>query len=87
MTIALIIMIPITSLLTSLLVLKAYTKGLQHNYELKHDIKPTEPKTALETLRGYKDILKAEKAENKEEEQAKEQANIMSEWLNGKVEE
>jgi len=80
MVIALIIMIPITSLITSLLVLKAYTKGLQHNYELKNDIKPTESKNPIQ---AYVD----KKAEKQESEEAKEQANIMSEWLNGKVEE
>jgi len=80
MVIALIIMIPITSLITSLLVLKAYTKGLQHSYELKHDIKPTESKNPIQ---AYVD----KKAEKQESEEAKEQANIMSEWLNGKVEE
>jgi len=63
--------------LIGFLVLKAYTLGLRHSYELKHDIIPTEKKGVIQSI--------IDKRENiKEDIQAKEDANIMSEWLHGK---
>ena len=62
--------------LIGFLVLKAYTLGLKHSYELKHDTKPTEPKNIIQ-------YVVDKKQEKQEDEQAREDANIMSEWLHG----
>lgn len=71
MVILLILLIPITSLITGLLVLKSYNRGLTHNYDLKHDIKPTEFTSPIV------EVLKSKAAEKEE----KEQNNLMEEWL------
>ncbi len=73
MVIALILCIPLISISTSYLVLKAYREGLKHNYELKHDVKPSEPKPII------KDVF--DNKENKKQEQIFN--NILDEYLNG----
>jgi len=87
MVIALIILIPIISLSTGFLVLKAYSTGLRHNYELRHDLKPTVAKSPIEIYSDKREAEYEDKKLKEEAEREKEQANIMSEWLNGKVEE
>ena len=72
MVILLILLIPITSIITGFLTLKAYNRGLAHNYDLKHDTKPMEPKNPIV------EILQA-KSEKKEE---KNQVDLNNEWLN-----
>lgn len=68
-TITLIILIPIIAVIVGLLVLKAYTLGLTHSYDLKHDIKPVdEVKQFFNTKQPIEE----------------EQVSIMNEWLNGK---
>jgi len=68
--ILLIILIPILCLITGLLIIKAYSTGLRHNYEIKHDIKPTDP---------IKEFYHPKEKED-------ETVSIMNEWLNGKTE-
>lgn len=74
MYIALIICIPVVAMITGYFTLKAYQMGLKHNYELKHDIKPTEPKSPI-----IEHIEQKEKSKQREE-----YTNIVDEWLNGK---
>ena len=78
-TIALIILIPIIAIIVGYFTLKAYSTGLKHSYELKHDTIPTEKKNVIQSIIDKREAIK-------EEEQAKEDANIMSEWLHGKKE-
>ena len=74
MVIALIILIPIMSISTGYLVIKAYSKGLQHNFEIKNNIMPQEDKNPIvKVIEGIKDG-----------KQEKEQASILDEWVNGK---
>lgn len=56
----------------SLLTLLAYTKGLQHNYQLKNNIEPKieNPITKIVEVK-------------QQEKQEKEAKSIMDEWLNG----
>lgn len=81
--ILLIILIPILCLITGLLILKAYNSGLKANYELRHDIKPTDGINIKDSIKYFAD----KKLDKEEAEQSKEYANIMSEYLNGKAEE
>lgn len=74
-TIALICLIPVIALITGFFTLKAYSTGLSHNYDLKHDTKPIE-------VNPIKEFFNA-KNEDKEELN---QVSILSEWLNGKEE-
>jgi hypothetical protein len=55
----------------SLLTLLAYTKGLQHNYDLKHNIEPKIENPITKVI---------EKHEEKQQE--KEIKSTMSEWIN-----
>lgn len=71
MVIALIITIPIIAFLSAHMTIKAYKMGLTHNYDLKHDIKPTEFNSPIT------EVLKSKAAEKEE----KEQNNLMEEWL------
>ena len=72
MVILLILLIPITSIITGFLVLKSYNRGLTHSYDLKHDTKPIEPKNPIV------EIFQS-KVEKKEE---KSQIDLRDEWLN-----
>jgi hypothetical protein len=52
---------------------RAYTKGLQHNYELKNNIPPkVESNPITQVIEKYQ-----------EKQQEKEEKTIMDEWLNG----
>ena len=74
MVIALIILIPVMSISTGYLIIKAYSKGLQHNFELKNNIIPKEDKNPIaKVIEGIK-----------QDKQEKEQASILDEWINGK---
>lgn len=57
----------------SLLTLKAYTKGLQHNYELRNNLAPKEEKNPIVSVIQH----------SKEVKQEKEQQSIIDEWING----
>ena len=67
------ILLSVVIIALPLLTMKAYSLGLKHSYELKHDIQPSDNI-------GIKNPLEVFKNDKKE----KEQASIMSEWLNGK---
>lgn len=56
----------------SLLTLLAYTKGLQHNYQIKHDIEPKIENPIVKIVET-----------KQQERQEKETKTIMDEWLNG----
>lgn len=76
MAIVLAILIPITAILFSLVVVKAYTLGLKHSYELKHDIKPTtEPNTIVQLINKVQDKKSAD-----------EERDIYHEYLYGEEE-
>lgn len=70
MVITILILIPIMCVLTGYLVIKAYSLGLKHNYEIKHDIKPTDP---IKEFYHPKD-------------KQVDTISIVDEWLNGKAE-
>jgi len=60
-------------LISSHVILKAYTKGLQHNYELKNNIIPKENSSPIvQVIEKYQ-----------EKQQAKEEKSILDEYLNG----
>lgn len=71
------LLIPLMAYLTGYFTLKAYTLGLKHNYEIRHDIEPTE---IVNPVRKFFDNKKDEKAEE-------EQFNLIDEWINGAKEE
>ena len=72
MEIALIILIPVMSISTGCLVIKAYSKGLQHNFELKNNIIPKEDKNPIvKVIEGIK-----------EGKQEKERIDTFNEWTN-----
>jgi len=71
--IALIILIPVLCVITGYYTLHAYSLGLKHNYEIKHDIKPTDP---------IKEFFNP-----KADKLPEDTASIVDEWLNGKAEE
>lgn len=58
-------MIPVMSFLTGYFTLKAYKTGLTHNWETKHDIRPTEKPNIIEKVIDNKE---AEKANNRVQE-------------------
>jgi hypothetical protein len=73
MVIGLLILIPIITITTGYFTLKAYQLGLKHNYELKHEEKPSIDESPIKEFFETKTQVK----------QAEEQASMMSEWLNG----
>jgi hypothetical protein len=71
MVILLIIMIPLTSIITGLLTLKTYNRGLTHAWDLKHDIKPTDTKNPIVNIMENKTVKQEEKK----------QTDLQEEWL------
>jgi len=72
MEIALIILIPVMSISTGCLVIKAYSKGLKKNFELKNNIIPKEDKNPIvKVIEGIK-----------EGKQEKERIDTFNEWTN-----
>ncbi|MDP4147696.1 MAG: hypothetical protein Q8936_25055 [Bacillota bacterium] len=73
MVIGLLILIPVIAITTGYFTLKAYQLGLKHNYELKHEEKPTIKENPLQEFFDNK----------AEAKQAQEQASMIDEWLHG----
>jgi hypothetical protein len=69
MVIILALLIPITAVITAYSVLKAYTLGLKHNYEVKHEIMPQEVKMP----NPFQELT--------DKKQAKEEASILEEYF------
>ncbi|MDP4147732.1 MAG: hypothetical protein Q8936_25240 [Bacillota bacterium] len=73
MVIGLLILIPVIAITTGYFTLKAYQLGLKHNYELKHEEKPTIKENPLQEF-----------FDNKvEAKQSEEQDSLIDEWFNG----
>lgn len=65
-----------TFIITHTLTLKSFREGLSKGYELSNNIKPTEPKSVVETVKEHID--------HKEEVvQTESMASTFNEWLNG----